>query len=103
MFPQECRIPSRDILAYIICIGLYRDSTWALRASLSSMESRTCVHSRTDHPKPCANPQGLRFTCNPNTLQFYRLYLLIKGYLLLNCRLLEAQVGLSTGRFCLLP
>ena len=31
-------------------------------------------------------------TCNPNNLQFYGLYLLIKGYLLLNCRLLEPQV-----------
>ena len=33
-------------------------------------------------------------TCNPNNLQFYGLYLLIKGYLLLNCRLLEPQVGI---------
>ena len=32
-------------------------------------------------------------TCNPNNLQFYGLYLLIKGYLLLNCRLLEPQVS----------
>ena len=31
-------------------------------------------------------------TCNPNNLQFYGLYLRIKGYLLLNCRLLEPQV-----------
>ena len=34
-------------------------------------------------------------TCNPNNLQFYGLYLLIKGYLLLNCRLLEPQVNPS--------
>ena len=33
-------------------------------------------------------------TCNPKNLQFYGFYLLIKGYLLLNCRLLEPQVGL---------
>ena len=32
-------------------------------------------------------------TCNPNNQQFYGLYLLIKGYLLLNCRFLEPQVG----------
>ena len=32
-------------------------------------------------------------TCDSNNLQFYGLYLLIKGYLLLNCRLLEPQVG----------
>ena len=32
-------------------------------------------------------------TCNLNNLQFYGLYLLIKGYLLLNCRLLEPQVN----------
>ena len=36
---------------------------------------------------------GLGSTCNPNNLQFYGLYLVIKGYLLLNCRLLEPQVG----------
>ena len=35
----------------------------------------------------------IRFICNPNNLQFYGLYLLIKGYLLLNCRFLEPQVG----------
>ena len=34
----------------------------------------------------------LNIPCNPNSLQFYGLYLLTKGYLLLNCRLLEPQV-----------
>ena len=37
--------------------------------------------------------QDLRVTCNPYNLQFYGFYLLNKGYLLLNCRLLEPQVG----------
>ena len=42
--------------------------------------------------------------CNPKNLQFYGLYLLIKGYLLLNCRLLEPQVGTTVyyGHACLL-
>ena len=45
---------------------------------------------------------GLHFACavlacNPNNLQFYELYLLMKGYLLLNCRLLEPQVVLSSS------
>ena len=35
----------------------------------------------------------LGFTCNPNNFQFYGFCLLIKGYLLLNFRLLEPQVG----------
>ena len=38
----------------------------------------------------------IRVTCNPNNLQFDGLYLLIKGYLLLNCRFLEPQVTLIT-------
>ena len=40
-------------------------------------------------PLVCA--EGL--TCNPNNLQLHGFYLLFKGYLLLNCRLLEPQVG----------
>ena len=36
-------------------------------------------------------------TCNPNNLQFYELYLLIKGYLLLNGSLLEPQEGAETS------
>ena len=39
------------------------------------------------------------YTCNPNNLQFYGLYLLIKGYLLLDCRLLEPQVGFVVCSF----
>ena len=48
---------------------------------------------------------GLGLTCNPKNLQFYGLYLLlIKEYLLLNCRFLESQVGLriSHNDSCLL-
>ena len=35
---------------------------------------------------------------NPNNLQFYGLYLLIKGYLLLDCGLLEPQVEIMTSQ-----
>ena len=48
---------------------------------------------------PVEHPgEGLGYSCNPNNLQFYGLYLLLKGYLLkgyllLNFRLLEPQVG----------
>ena len=38
-------------------------------------------------------PQSLNSSCNPNNLLFYGLYLLIKGYFLLSCRLLEPQVN----------
>ena len=47
-------------------------------------------------PNSCKPPPDiLKGTCNPNNLQFYGLYLLIKGYLLLNCRFLEPQVSLK--------
>ena len=42
-------------------------------------------------PTQASRLQGIH-TCNPNNLQFYGLYLQTKGYLLLNCRLLEPQV-----------
>ena len=37
------------------------------------------------------------FSCNPNNPQFYGLYLLIKGYLLLNCRCLELRAFWGLG------
>ena len=61
------------------------------RASLSSFKKRFRNSSRVEGLGPAQGLLG--FTCNPKNLQFYGLCLLIQRYLLLNCRLLDPQVG----------